>query len=544
MYSFVFNIPVKKKINIVRIHINGHEITTPQNNATSISQKIDRLTSDPDSTEKDPNIFFSISIPEFDNSFICSENDYKYFSDIFNKIPIQITVTNKEVLKIFARELEIEELKSIIDMFEKSYDIFTTDSFFTIQKEIIEKMLEIDNDNYGQLIDHLCYLKESHDEINNDFLYNIVLTTCLARSDKIELLMNFLKEFEIKTKSDTFQYFKKLILSELKDNDNLNEIRFIVRHLYSIKEISEETIISSLKKHNDDQIPIIFRDILYEKLNEDIVNNQDKKNNIIIHDRTTIENEAFKKLDFLNEYALKGSNPDKIFQSIKNDDLDSFSQLTNEDTNNSKYRKKITTTIYERSSDLVDMNIRYIDLCAFFGSEKIFNFILMNESQKIEIKSNTMLMAVCGGNSSIIHQCSEMVIFNPELVRNCILKAIQYNHNEVFEWLVETYQPFKTNSIYYFFNQFPMFFTRRIIHIDENILLKQSIRYNNLESLSYLFSIGIDYQPLFSISMLYNNFYLARLALKLPYNCNYSSKKVTKKNFSPFFYNLDGISIF
>lgn len=105
--------------------------------------------------------------------------------------------------------------------------------------------------------------------------------------------------------------------------------------------------------------------------------------------------------------------------------------------------------VYERGNDLVDINIRCIDLCAFFVSEKIFKFILINIDKKIEIKSSIMLIAVCGGNSSIIHQCSELVNFDPDLVRKSILKSIQYNHNEVFEWLIETYQPFKSNSKYY-----------------------------------------------------------------------------------------------
>ena len=40
-------------------------------------------------------------------------------------------------------------------MFEQSYEIITTDKFLLIQKEIFEKILNINNDNYGQLIEKL-----------------------------------------------------------------------------------------------------------------------------------------------------------------------------------------------------------------------------------------------------------------------------------------------------------------------------------------------------------------------------------------------------
>ena len=79
---------------------------------------------------------------------------------------------------------------------------------------------------------------------------------------------------------------------------------------------------------------------------------------------------------------------------------------------------------------------------------------------------------------------------------------------------------------------------------DISDLLEQSIRYNNFEAFNYLFSIGIDYQPLFSLAMLYNNFYLAHLSLKLPYDCKCSSKKIQFKNNSPFLYIHHNISLF
>lgn len=541
MFSFVFKISYKRQ-RTYKVIINGHEINCPKSNAESISPKIKRhIISNKDLNEDNDNNSFSITIPEFENSFICSDSDYQYFEDIFNTIPVNISLITKDFLKIFAREFEIEELSSMIKMFEQSYELITEDHFLQLQKELHERMTNISEDNYEELIDHLCEIKAEYDEINNDFLYNIILTTCLVRSQKIELLMKFLREFEEKTNGDSFKYFKELILTDLKDNPNSNEMRFIVRYLYSIKEISEEKIKLTLTTKTGK-----FDDILYEKENEKILNNISVENpdfNIMynifgqysmIDDRNVFNN------DFLTEYATKGSHPSSIYQSIINDDLDSFSQLINENQDTSKLNDSFYSIIYERNTDLFGIEYNYLDLCAFYGSEKIFNFILMNDKEiQQTIEAQTVIFAVSGGNSSIIHKCVEAVQMDPFIIYKCILKSIQYNRNEVFEWLVETYGLFKKGTdLYQTLSRF------KFVMKEGNNVLEYSIQFNNFETLFYLFSLGIDYQPIFSISMLYNNFYLANLALKLPYDCNVSSKKVQVNNYSPFSYNPKNIFFF
>ena len=78
MFSFVFKISYKRQ-RTYKVIINGHEINCPKSNAESISPKIKRhIISNKDLNEDNDNNSFSITIPEFENSFICSDSDYQY----------------------------------------------------------------------------------------------------------------------------------------------------------------------------------------------------------------------------------------------------------------------------------------------------------------------------------------------------------------------------------------------------------------------------------------------------------------------------------
>lgn len=495
MFSFGRN-----KINLERKNLkfilNNQVIYCSKSTAVRISPIIKKHFSE---SNQD---YFSITIPEFTDSLLCSEEDYKYFDDILNLIEIQITITNKDILKIFARELEINELTCLIEMFEQSYEIITTDKFLLIQKEIFEKILNINNDNYGQLIDYLLKIKDKEEEkilISKESLYNFVLIACMTNASKIEILLNFLKDFESITKSGQFKYFKEEILKELKDNQNSKEIRFIVRYLFFQKEIPKEKIESTFS----DQEINSYVDLIF------IFSTNDRGQII-----SEIETQKRDNSNFLNEFEVEDKYQFKIYQSIQNDDLESFTQLINRKTGKINYNDYVEYSKFNRNSEFFQFN--YLNLSSFFGSEKVFNLIYVNTNPKYEITYETFKVAVIGGNSSIIHKCEENIDFNDMYNPTClyVLKAIQYHRNEVFEWLIE-----KLND------------KTQLNHVR---FIECAIRYNNIEALFILLSMGISYQSLFAFSMLYNNFYLAKLALKLPYKSKFCSRKIKINDYSPF----------
>ncbi|KAK8895198.1 hypothetical protein M9Y10_023640 [Tritrichomonas musculus] len=534
MFSFVFKLkPQKEKW---KININNHEILCSKNISQTISKKIANyiksLETDSNNEKKDD--AFTIQISQFDNPLICSESDYTNFFNIFNLVPVKINLINKDSLKIFAEEFEIDELKNIVEMFEKSYNTITEDPLIQVQKEITSKIMDITEENFDQTIIYIEDIFQQKDEdeesiASNDFLYSAVLTACQTRSHKIELLMKFLKELETRSNQGQFEYFKKMIVPEFKENKYSNEIDFVIRYLKDIKEIESTKVTEKIPEEEEEDIG----EITY--YNEDTYGSdeyefEDENGNIIKKNGLSKEQ--------LNEYSKSGYNPLKIYQAIKNDDIELFSQLMAEESDDKKFNKLIKTLKYERNSMLSRNYFSYIDLCAFYGSEKVFNYIMMNiDSEKIDlINIKTTSLAFAGGNITIIQKC-----FNNDSadlnVSTYIKNAVEYNRNEVFEWLLESNDSIITNAkklkrrYGYYYNFFFHFNT-----ISEEYLFEKAIQFNNFDALFYMFSIGFDYTSLFSFALLYNNFYLAKVALKLGYNCNKSSPNLHFVEKSPFLY--------
>lgn len=441
---------------------------------------------------------------------VCAETDYQLFDDIFNIEPIQITKTNKDVLKIFADKFEIEDLTKIIEVFEQVLDIISNDNNFQAETEISKELINISEDKFDFLIDKLQDIEKN----DNEFLIsNFFLTTCFIRPNKIELLINLLKKYEEITKGNQFEEFKKMILKPRKSTPP-SEICFITRYLYSIQEINENQILASLKNRYENSSDLIF----------------DKYNFSIEFEDSDDFSVGIQKVDFFSEYSKKGYNPNKIYQSILNDDLDLFTQLIAENSHENKFNEKIQLFDLERNSNLFleyNKHFRYLDLAAFYGSEKIFNFILLNVDQSKSIEKTTVKFSFISGNISIILKCVETISLDDDLLIDCLYLTIEYNHHEVFEWLIENYDTIESG----------LFDQKSVNHS----FLDKAIKYNNFEVISYLFSIGIDYSSLFVLSLNYSQFNLAKLALNLPYHCNFSSKYIKKIRNSPFSYRYKEI---
>lgn len=546
MFVFAFSKLPKAPSNW-KIIINDHEIPCSRSNAEIISKKIlDFISSQKmNYEEKKSDIFFKTTIPQFDDSLFCSESEYQIFNDIFNLVPIRITVVNKEVLKVLAKELEIEELSKIIKMFEEAYDLITNDEIIRLEKEICNELISLTNDNFYQVLNYIQNICNNDDSIiDNELLSSIILTVCLVKAEKIELLMEFLIKFDEKTNNKLLTYFKCLLMDELKDNLYSNEIHFIIRHLYNIKIIDKNDFCDLFSKKitpNSIDLSSLFQIIFTNEIppvNLCNIRWIDLSFSVSVSrfEKENIYNILFPK-EKLSEYSKTGSSPENIYQAIKNDDIDSFTQILSQNSAKMIFNDTIKTLVYERHSELVKYNLDYLTLSAFYGSEKIFKYILMNSGPEV-LNVTVTKYAFVGGKVEIIHKCIENIQMNLGLVFDCLLLTIKHHHYELFEWLIETYEPFSKNSQ----KNLPGHLTMK--NFDETSFLEYSLRYYNFNALFYLISIGIDCVPLFSLSMLFNNYYLANLSIKLQYNCNTSCKYMKLKNNSPFLYKYNEIKLF
>lgn len=460
MFTFVFKLTPKN--DIWKININGHEIRCSKSNSQVISKKINNyIISTKDDLIKRKEDSFTIKIKQLENALIYSESDYNYFNDIFNLKPLKINLSNKNFLKIFAEELEINELRNIINMFEKSYDIITKDPIILKQKELTEKILNLTKENYDQQINFLE--KEIEDQIDNEFICGVIFIACQIRSNNIELLITFLKELDKRTNRGQIECFHDLI------KEDHDKHQFILRALLG-----------------NDFIDLDQEDESCEFTDEE-----------------------------LDEYRKTGYNPMKIYQAIKNDDIELFTNLMSESTDLKKFNQNINLLKYERNESLRNNTLSYIELSAFYGSEKIFNYILMNSNLNDFDFNQLTELALKGSNMAIINKCFEKVT---DYSVDFLFIAIKFHQNEVFEWLIES-KKIEINK-----------------RNNEESLLNHAFRYYNLDAFFCMLSNGFSYLPLFSFSLLYNNFYLAKIALKLQYNCNENSPVIGNIKMSPFLF--------
>lgn len=548
MFSFFFD-HLSDQPKDWELIINGYSIKCSKKNAEIISKKVS------DFNLKNPknNESFKITIPSLSDPLLCSESDYKYFDNVFNLEPIHISSQNKNFLKIFSEEFEIKELSNLIEMLENTCNIISNDETILIQKEMSDRFINLTNENFDEFINFfVVYYDEKKNEsdddriISNQFLYHIVLKACSIRSQNIELIINFLKKIEEKTNRNQFKYFKEKFLSNFDMRHFSNSFFFIIRYLHEIHEIDKETI-----KEKFDSIDFIIYELIssnYECLlfDKDELFVESKilkyKNSFfrpfveIILDKIPQYNK-----DELLEYVKNGYSPSKFYQSIKNDDILTFSELIKEKSNDGKFNDTIQTLFYERNNELYDFfkeNVfSYINLACIYGSEKVFNFIMMNSEPTEILNEISIAFALIGGNISIIYKCIEIFPINDTNIYKYIILTIKYHHNEVFEWLIESYNSNESKL----FNNLDK---NKEDKFDESILIQTAIEFNNYDALFYLLSIGIDYTSLFSISIYFKKFYLAKLAANLQYNCNDSSPNIKRKKTSPFLYKYKEILFF
>ena len=121
---------------------------------------------------------------------------------------------------------------------------------------------------------------------------------------------------------------------------------------------------------------------------------------------------------------------------------------------------------YERSKDIGNVS-DYLDLASFYGSEKIFNYILLNIGSSLKLENRNIILALIGGNISIVQKYFENIKKNDYFLSSILMTTIKYNHNEIIEWL---YESFDRSELYQHSNK-------------ASNLIKIAIQFSNYEAL-------------------------------------------------------------
>lgn len=152
--------------------------------------------------------------------------------------------------------------------------------------------------------------------------------------------------------------------------------------------------------------------------------------------RKSYEKEYQSHGDHFFKYQKVGENESPLYQYIRNDSIDSFSSFFQ--MKRLPASKKVTSSIFETNSLLTTKAPSLLEYSAFFGSLKIFKFLILNGA---EMEPSLWLYAIHGRNMEIIHIIEENEIEpDDSFYDECLREAILCHHNEIADYIINKYK--------------------------------------------------------------------------------------------------------
>lgn len=319
--------------------------------------------------------------------------------------------------------------------------------------EIMKLLMDISSNSLDITIEEFktkYYPKSSDDKIH--FLFELF---CAVRYRPlvIELFATFTKSVFEENQNERDEIIQ-MILSFLFRLDFQNSAHMcFLYQLYKINFISKNQIFSSFEKFMNvirryNEAPLIVyswfaKEIetesnqLFERIHK-IIQKLKARNGL----SESIENficklDEMKKNDWeiYSKYRNDGYNENHIYQLIKQDNVDEFQSLFNKAII-INMNQMIPDSIFDRVLFLKD-GARPIHIAAYFGSIKIFKFLLLNGADltlKDQASNNVTHFAVAGGNSEIIH----ILEHNEWDFHRAPFISTQFHRNEIYTYLFES----------------------------------------------------------------------------------------------------------
>ena len=142
---------------------------------------------------------------------------------------------------------------------------------------------------------------------------------------------------------------------------------------------------------------------------------------------------VFKEKDpnFFDSYEEKrqiGENDSYICTIIRKDLIAEFNQYMTR--TNTSYQKKVTPSIFETNSYLLENEPNLIEYAAFFGSLKIIQFM---NSKGVEFEPKLTNYAIHSNNAKLLHTLEELYLdFCNE---SCLIESIKCHHNNFAKYI-------------------------------------------------------------------------------------------------------------
>lgn len=158
-----------------------------------------------------------------------------------------------------------------------------------------------------------------------------------------------------------------------------------------------------------------------------------------------LENMNDEELRIFNEKRKKGENDHTICGLIQKDSLGEFIKYLT--ITELPLNSKIKRSIFETNSFLLNENPTLFEYAAFYGSNKIFNYLLLN---KFEIEPSIWNFAVHGNSAFIIHSLEEQKIeLNDADYVLCMFEAIKSHNFNIIDYLINNFMEQWDDVLYY-----------------------------------------------------------------------------------------------
>ena len=154
-----------------------------------------------------------------------------------------------------------------------------------------------------------------------------------------------------------------------------------------------------------------------------------------------LDNESIERIstklndDILDNFEYKrkiGENESYICHLIRNDSIDNFIEYINRC--NISFSKKIDFSIFETNRYLLKKkNVNLIEYATFFGSIRIFKYMLLNNAS---LEPSLWMYAIHGNNPEIFHILEQYNISPKDITFiKCYDESIKCHHNDIADYL-------------------------------------------------------------------------------------------------------------
>ncbi|OHT03307.1 hypothetical protein TRFO_29351 [Tritrichomonas foetus] len=299
------------------------------------------------------------------------------YEEILSGNPITITITNSEVYRKIGQKLNIRGIIEICDFVDNFQSQYDyLEELSTIQEELF--LITPEN------IQELSYqFNEYIDKYGNYTIAWIILAVSKCKPFKNEILAQF--------------------SANLCRNIEFSD---------ALKEVVEQD-------ENSCSPNLIFYDFIHAK---GIFSNQKIENSKNENDQ--------------NKSKQNQVDHSQLLMMIQNDCIQDFQEIFIREKFN--VNMKVTVSPYKHCK-MLNSNPTIIQYAAFFGSIKVFKFLLLQKADlKLKDKNNNSLFtyAICGGNSEIIHLCEQEGLHSK--TTTAMLQSIVLSgNNSIYKWIRE-----------------------------------------------------------------------------------------------------------